>query len=462
MTGKPRKLGTVGSAFPSSSFDDVGTAYGLTPRQTALLAALIEYGGVREAADGLGISYTSARNGVVALKDKFGVSTVPMLIAMVLEFKAGAHEPVRHDLFSLTDRQFAIAHDVGTLRSREEIAERLAISPSVVDAELKEINLVLGTQSAGQIARVVASAGLGVPGVETIAAMERHTEHTMPAGILHVSGRTIGYSDYGPADGKPVVVLHSAITSRAPPTRLVGELRARGYRPITIDRPGYGDTDAGPKRSDPFVQAAHDLKALCDELGFATIDVVARGPGMATMRLHQLHSRLIRRAVLVNPTPAYAFTSGATGPLGAVKRAYARRPWAIGALLAVIAKRQTPASFYSGALRAFRDSPPDEALARNDPRFAADYIRAVRGFQQGRIAGYVAEQVAWVSGYDVTAMPGMTDWRIVQGGSSMLRSPEDALDYWRVKLPDTPIRWVAEAGQMLAYSHPHLVVDALD
>jgi pimeloyl-ACP methyl ester carboxylesterase len=191
------------------------------------------------------------------------------------------------------------------------------------------------------------------------------------------------------------------------------------------------------------------------------VQLIARGPGMAAMRLHQLYPRIIARAVLVNPTPAYAFTGGAKGPLAAVKRMFARRPSAIAALLAVIARRMTPATFHSSLLRSFRGSPPDEALALNDPQFVADYLRAVRGFQQGQVAGYVAEQTAWVSGYDIPAMPGLDGWRIVQGAHSVMRDPARAIEYWREKLPDTPIRWEPDAGQMLAYAQPDLVVDAL-
>ncbi len=35
------------------------------------------------------------------------------------------------------------------------------------------------------------------------------------------------------------------------------------------------------------------------------------------------------------------------------------------------------------------------------------------------------------------------------------------MTYWQYKLPDTPVHWVDEAGQMLAYSHPASVIEAL-
>ena len=89
-------------------------------------------------------------------------------------------------------------------------------------------------------------------------------------------GRIIGYSDFGPAGGRPVLILHSTITSRPPPTRLVAALRRAGFRPIAIDRPGFGDS-AMASADDPYTPASHDAAAVCAALGFERIDVIARG-----------------------------------------------------------------------------------------------------------------------------------------------------------------------------------------
>ena len=167
------------------------------------------------------------------------------------------------------------------------------------------------------------------------------------------------------------------------------------------------------------------------------------------------------RVVLVNPTPAIGATPVDHGPLGAVKRRFARSPRVAETMIRALAAFATPRRFHDGMIRSLRASEPDLRLARDDPRFVADYFRAVRGFARGRIAGYVEEQVAWAAGFDVAPLPGRGDWRIVQGRHFVLHEPDAAIAYWRDRLPDTPVRWVAEAGQMLAYSHPDAVVDAL-
>lgn len=443
-------------------FAAVGAAYSLSERQLRLLRALRDAGGIRDAAALIGIPYTSARNTVAELKAKLGVATVPMMIGLAAELAADDPEdgqvlpPRRHDVFSLSERQYAIACKISTAKSRQEMAAQLGVSEAVLDAEMKEIYLILGVRSAGELIRVVAEA---VPARGEDAGAEQG--HDLPLGSVACGGRRIGYSDFGPADGMPVLILHSTITSRAPPTRLVAALQAAGFRPLAIDRPGFGETGAGASALDPYALASDDTAFVCARLGLGPVDVIARGSGQAMVRLGQLQPGLVRRAVLVNPTPAIGFTTIDRGPLGAVKRAMAKRPWAVEAMIRLLSGYARPGRMHDGMLRAFRESAPDFDLVRNDPQFVADYLRATRGFARGNIAGYVTEQSAWAGGLDVAPLRGMTNWRIVQGRHFVLHDPAQAMEYWRVRLPDTPVRWVEEAGQMLAYSHPEAVVEAL-
>lgn len=444
-------------------FSAVAAAYNLSERQSGMLRALAATGGIREAAILMGVPYTSARNTVADLKAKLGVATVPMMVGLAAELTPGdVDTPLRrHDLFNLSPRQYAIAVKVGTAKSRQELAAKLGLSEAVVDAEMKEIYLILGVRSAGALIRVVAATGAEDDAPVPQADAPDEIGHDLPLGVVENSYRRIGFSDFGPAGGRPLLILHSTITSRAPPTRLVSALGDAGYRPLAIDRPGFGDTSPGASASDPYALAADDVLLVCRHLGLDSIDVIARGAGQAAVRLAQLQPGLVRRAVLVNPTPAIGFTTIDRGPLGAVKRAMAKRPWAVEGMIRLLSSYVKPSRMYDGMLRAFRESAPDFALVQDDPQFSVDYLRAVHGFALGNIAGYVTEQSAWAGGLDVEPVPGMTHWRIVQGRHFVLHDPEQATAYWSERLPDTPVTWVEEAGQMLAYSHPRAVVEAL-
>src|SRR6185312_9257258 len=107
-------------------------------------------------------------------------------------------------------------------------------------------------------------------------------DHAEPLRMMpRADGTRIAWSDYGPASGKPVLVVHSSMTSRPVSRALVTALQAAGVRPIAIDRPGFGMSDPfpgmEPGRHDPFAVAARDVASLCRKLKIASLDVVARG-----------------------------------------------------------------------------------------------------------------------------------------------------------------------------------------
>ncbi len=464
MTGISHAVACFDQAVLRRRLDQIGTAYGMSGRQVELLEALVDTGALRAASLSLGLDYVTSRNLLAELKAKLGLDTVPMIVGLMFELlgdeERAAGTPLRHDLFGLTERQFAIASAIGIYKTRAEIAGQLRISAAVIDAELKNIFLILAVNSAGEVTRALAEVRIGLGRVPR-RALPHMQQHGLPALSIVRAGRSIGFSDFGPAGAKPVLILHSTITSRAPPTRLVEALQRNGFRPLAVDRPGYGDTDPAPRNEEHHACAAADLAAVCAALGLAEIDVVARGAGQASVLLgHQL-PQLIRRVILVNPMPAKPFTTIDRGPLGAVKRRFARSPRAIEAMIRMLAAYATPHRMRDGMIRSFRGSPPDEALIHDDPRFMADYLRATRRFADGVVQGYVAEQAAWAQGLDVPRLPDKTGWRIVQARHFVLHDPAQAMGYWQDRLPDTPVTWVEEAGQMLAYSHPEAVVEAL-
>lgn len=461
-------------AYLIAHFDDevlheriaaIGLSFGLSGHQTRLLEALVRVGSIREAAEMIGISYTAARNTLAEIKAKTGFSALAPMVGHMLVLISGTPDGTsdaitRHDLFGLTDRQFTIAAGLSIVPSRRTLADRLGLSEAVLKAELKDIFLILGVRNAGQLARVAAEARLPLTSAHADFSATRAMRLLPEASVRDDHGRVIAWSDFGPADGRPVFILHSTITARAPPTRLVAELRAAGFRPLAIDRPGFGGTDRAADARDPFLAAAHDFAYLCRHLGLDRTDIIARGAGQAALVLAHHAAPLIGRAVLVNPTPGIDYTSVDRGPLGAVKRRFIKNAAGTAALIRLLSAFATPRRLHEGMIRSFAGSAPDLA-AIADEQIVADYLRAVRGFAEGHIAGYVAEQIAWGKGYDVAPLPGMDGWRIVQGAHFVLHEPRDALDYWRRILPDTPVTMVSDAGQLLAYSHPGQVIEAL-
>jgi pimeloyl-ACP methyl ester carboxylesterase len=91
------------------------------------------------------------------------------------------------------------------------------------------------------------------------------------------SGRRVGYRARGIADGRPVMYLHGSPGSRREQDLIPGEVLVRfGVRLVSIDRPGYGETD--PLAGDRVVRSA-DVISLCDELGIERCPIIAVSAG---------------------------------------------------------------------------------------------------------------------------------------------------------------------------------------
>jgi pimeloyl-ACP methyl ester carboxylesterase len=116
-------------------------------------------------------------------------------------------------------------------------------------------------------------------------------------------GRTLAFIERGPADGVPVIACHGTPGSRRarhPDPEIYGR---HGVRVAVYDRPGYGLSD--PKLSRAVVDAAADIEAIADELGFDRF-VVMGGSGGAPHALAcgaLLGDRVLRVGALVTPAP---------------------------------------------------------------------------------------------------------------------------------------------------------------
>jgi pimeloyl-ACP methyl ester carboxylesterase len=86
-------------------------------------------------------------------------------------------------------------------------------------------------------------------------------------------GRTVGFVDFGPTDGTPVLWCHGGPGSRLEPAQCLADPLSAGLRFIGIDRPAYGVSTAQPGRD--IGGWVPDAIAVLDELGIDR--VVAAG-----------------------------------------------------------------------------------------------------------------------------------------------------------------------------------------
>jgi pimeloyl-ACP methyl ester carboxylesterase len=102
--------------------------------------------------------------------------------------------------------------------------------------------------------------------------------------VIDPDGRRIGWMARGPDDGAPVMHLHgwpgSRLEQRAIPAEV---LRRFGVRLISVDRPGYGETDPLPGERSVRVR---DVLSVCDALEidrFPVMGVSCGGSNVLTL-----------------------------------------------------------------------------------------------------------------------------------------------------------------------------------
>jgi pimeloyl-ACP methyl ester carboxylesterase len=90
-------------------------------------------------------------------------------------------------------------------------------------------------------------------------------------------GRTLGYAEYGAADGKPILVFHGSPGARLQVRVAHAPALGRGIRIIAPDRPGQGlSTGRGGRAISDWPD---DVRELADALGIARFAVVGISGG---------------------------------------------------------------------------------------------------------------------------------------------------------------------------------------
>jgi non-heme chloroperoxidase len=112
------------------------------------------------------------------------------------------------------------------------------------------------------------------------------------------------YEDHG--SGRPVVLIHGYPLSGHSWEKQVPVLLKAGYRVITYDRRGFGDSSQ-PTTGYDYDTFAADLDALLNKLDLRDVTLVgfSMGTGEVTRYLSRYGSARVRNAVLLGPIPPF-------------------------------------------------------------------------------------------------------------------------------------------------------------
>jgi pimeloyl-ACP methyl ester carboxylesterase/DNA-binding CsgD family transcriptional regulator len=468
-----RVLIIAAPAVPERPLRRACLAFGMSGLETRIIEATLRAGTIRSAAAAMGISYTTARAAISSALAKGGARRIPGLLYRLSllafgVFPAGDAAPaILVDRWGLKPRQAQIAMLLAQGMTRAETARAMSLSEATVKKQTDIVFQTLGVSSAAEMARSISIATMAQALVSAShGRMSWLDSNAEPLRILHAAdGRRIAISEYGRPKGRPLVILHSSMTTRHPPRHLVARLVDDGFRVLAIDRPGFGLTDpsptpAGGGDADPFAAAAHDMATVLDKLRIARADIVGRGGAQAAVAFAGLYPERCGKVVLVNPDPISARDERRWGVLGSFKEAYRQRPGLILPAARLLARAMTREYLGKALQKAMRGSPPDEA-SLEDEQVIDDYYRAVRMLATGRLEGYVREQIYFARGKTANYPVNGAGWSVLIGAHDTLSDPASVRSYWEEILPRAEFETLPEHGRLLAYADPGLIVRRL-
>lgn len=461
-------IAAISLAHDSDLLLQAGRSFGMSDREAEVAAALVRYGSLQRAAGACGITYSAARNAIASALRKAGAARQSELVSLLVRHagyipadREGAEQALR-DIFGLSARDARLALLLSEGCTRGEAAAAAGLSEAVAKDAFERVFTALGVAAAPQVSRVIAEAFTA--SLLAQAALSDSWRPDMRGEPLRLISRAtsgrIAISDFGPIGARPVLIIHSSATTRHPARSFVRKLQDTGYRPLAIDRPGFGMSDMHDAPGDPFEDAAHDMAEMCAAFRFDRIALIARGGAHAALAFARLYPALCGRVVALNPDTAINAESKREGLLGAAKNAFWRHPEATEKLARIAASQVTSRRLGQLMRASMRSSPVDLAVF-DDERELADYARAVMLFATGRLSGLIAEQRVYAIGLNDPPLAKANNWRILIGAQDPLNHAVDMETYWRARLPGATFETIADAGRFIHLSHAARVIATL-
>jgi pimeloyl-ACP methyl ester carboxylesterase len=444
-------------------------AFGFTPLETRVAVALVHCGALPEAAERSGVTYETARDVIKSARRKAGVGRMPALVARLAGVAAQLGDENKEadrvlvDAFGLTPREAGLALALMRTGSREAAARAVGVSAAVAKKQYGRIFEALGAKSASDVSRTVLeaiAAALLVGAANQELPSSPHVREPLRL-IPRADGGMIAVSDYGPPRARPLLITHAGSATRLVPRSLVARLQARGWRPIAIDRPGFGLTSLRADTDDPWRAAAADMADAFDALAIPRLDLLVRGGVYAVTEFARAHPSRVGRVVAMNPDVNTRESHKRTGAIGLLWRAGERNPEGYANIVRWLASHTTPARLASLQRVLLRRSPIDLA-AISDLAEQEDLRRSVGLFAAGRLDGTIREHYEHGRGVECAPLEDGAGWHVLMGAHDVMHAAADMETFWRARIPGARFTTIEGGGRFLHLTHPDVVLAALD
>lgn len=131
-------------------------------------------------------------------------------------------------------------------------------------------------------------------------------DHLLEERGLRIGGAdsvTIAADAFGSRDSPPIVFMHGGGQSRSAWRGAARRLATQGWRALTIDLRGHGDSDWAPDGNYSFDRYTADIEALVAWLGVPAVLVGASLGGHAALMAAASRPQLVRGLALADVTP---------------------------------------------------------------------------------------------------------------------------------------------------------------
>lgn len=273
-------------------------------------------------------------------------------------------------------------------------------------------------------------------------------------------GRTVGYADFGPSDGIPVIDCHGGPSTRIEPIQFPSACQENGFRLIGIDRPGYGLSDPLPGRV--IADWTPDCLAVADALGLDRFMIVgvSTGASYSMCVAAQAPDRVLAAAAVCG-------ISDARDP--AVRAAFVGEEATIGIGMKIVWEAPDRETALANSEAMFRGELDGGALALcpadlemlADPEFAPKAMAANAGILAFGAQGYCddrwADGLGWGS-FDVGAI--RCPVRVLHGGEDGL-VPVSVAEHTAAIVPGARLRVVPGLGHLSIFKELPALLDEL-
>jgi pimeloyl-ACP methyl ester carboxylesterase len=259
--------------------------------------------------------------------------------------------------------------------------------------------------------------------------------------LTRPDGRTVGFADFGPPTGLPVIDCHGGPGSRLAPRGAVPTAAPAGIRFVGIDRPGYGLSTPWPGRT--IAGWVPDALAVADALGIDRFAVLGSSTGgsyavaLAALVPERVTALLLSCAMTDMRWPEGRRLVGGSGRAGDIWQAHDRDE-----ALAIARDFWGDDGLNAAASGADTLSPADAGLF-TDPEFVRGVLLGLQQSFAFGVQGYADDRIADGAGWGGLDLSRITcPVTILHGGDDRLvdvrvaRHNKELLPHARLRVVD--------------------------